>query len=53
MPDASRYADFPDTHWTLVRVVQGGNAEDAAQAMVELCKDYWYPIAWLQGVLAK
>jgi DNA-directed RNA polymerase specialized sigma24 family protein len=44
MPDASRYADFPDTHWTLVRAVQGGNAEDSARAMEELCKGYWYPI---------
>ncbi len=44
MPEASRYADFPDTHWTLVRAVQGGNAEDAARAMEELCKGYWYPI---------
>lgn len=44
MPDASRYADFPDTHWTLVRAVQSGNAEEAARAMEELCKGYWYPI---------
>ncbi len=44
MPDASRYAEFPTTHWTLVQAVQGGNAEDAARAMEELCKGYWYPI---------
>ncbi|MDP1592515.1 MAG: hypothetical protein Q8M07_32430 [Prosthecobacter sp.] len=42
--DASRYTDFPSTHWTLVRAVQGGNAEEAAQAMEQLCKGYWYPI---------
>jgi len=44
MPEASRYADFPSTHWTLVQAVQGENAEDAARAMEQLCKGYWYPI---------
>ncbi|MEQ1752113.1 MAG: sigma factor, partial [Prosthecobacter sp.] len=44
MPDASRYSDFPSTHWTLVQAVQGGNADEAARAMEELCKGYWYPI---------
>jgi DNA-directed RNA polymerase specialized sigma24 family protein len=44
MPDASRYADFPSTHWTLVQAVQGGNADDAARAMEKLCAGYWYPI---------
>lgn len=44
MPEASRYADFPDTHWTLIRAVQSGNADEAARAMEELCKGYWYPI---------
>ena len=40
----SHHADFPTTHWTLVHAVQGGSAEDAARAMEELCKGYWYPI---------
>lgn len=44
MHEASRYADFPTTHWTLVQAVQEGSADEAARAMEELCKDYWYPI---------
>lgn len=46
MPAAavSQYAEFPLTHWTLVRAVQSGTAEEAARAMEELCKSYWYPI---------
>jgi RNA polymerase sigma factor (sigma-70 family) len=35
---------FPPTHWTLVRLVQSENAEDAARAMEDLCNSYWYPI---------
>jgi RNA polymerase sigma factor (sigma-70 family) len=42
--DASRQHDFPVTHWSLVRAVQDGSAEDSARAMEELCKSYWYPI---------
>lgn len=37
-------AAFPTTHWTLVSAVQGGGPEEAAQAMEELCRSYWYPI---------
>ena len=40
----SRQADFPTTHWTLVQAVQHGSPADAAKAMEELCKGYWYPI---------
>ena len=40
----SQHADFPTTHWTLVQAVQGGSADDAARAMEQLCKGYWYPI---------
>lgn len=35
---------FPTTHWTQVRMVQQGTVEDAAHAMEQLCKDYWYPV---------
>lgn len=40
----THHADFPTTHWTLVQAVQHGSPEDAARAMEELCKGYWYPI---------
>ncbi len=43
-PDHSLNASFPSTHWTLVHALQNGNPEDAAAAMEELCKGYWYPI---------
>lgn len=43
-PDHSLNASFPSTHWTLVHALQNGSAEDAAEAMEELCKGYWYPI---------
>ena len=42
--DFSQHAEFPLTHWTLVRAVQSGSAEEAARAMEALCKSYWYPI---------
>lgn len=42
--DASNFAAFPSTHWTLVQAVQGGDPDAAARAMEELCRGYWYPI---------
>lgn len=42
--DHSQYAAFPSTHWSLVRAVQGTDADEAARAMEELCRGYWYPI---------
>ena len=42
--DNTHHAEFPLTHWTLVRAVQSGSAEEAARAMEALCKSYWYPI---------
>jgi RNA polymerase sigma factor (sigma-70 family) len=41
---ANRDAAFPTTHWTLVRRVQKGTEKDAAAAMEEICRKYWYPI---------
>lgn len=35
---------FPPTRWTLVCRVQTGGEADAARAMEELCRQYWYPI---------
>ena len=43
-PDNSRFAPFPATRWTLVRRVKNGGAADAAEAMNEICRQYWYPI---------
>jgi DNA-directed RNA polymerase specialized sigma24 family protein len=40
----SHPSDFPTTHWTLVQAVQSGTADEAAKAMEDLCKGYWYPI---------
>lgn len=36
-------ASFPPTRWTLIKRVQAGG-RDAAGAMEELCRSYWYPI---------
>ena len=44
MPDSDRNAEFPTTHWTLVRLVQGQDAKHAALALDDICKGYWYPI---------
>ena len=35
---------FPTTHWTLIQTVQEGSPEEAARAMEEICKNYWFPI---------
>jgi RNA polymerase sigma-70 factor (ECF subfamily) len=42
--DNRRHSDFPTTHWTLVQAVQTGSPDEAALAMEDLCKGYWYPI---------
>ena len=41
---AASHASFPTTHWTQVHAVQHGAEGDAAKAMEELCRDYWFPI---------
>lgn len=43
-PAHSLNVAFPSTRWTLVHAVQGGSEDEAARAMEELCKRYWYPI---------
>lgn len=35
---------FPTTHWTLIQSVQEGTPAEAARAMEEICKNYWFPI---------
>ena len=35
---------FPTTSWTLIRKVQKGDDREAAEAMEEICRQYWYPV---------
>jgi len=35
---------FPSTSWTLVMKIQKGDEREAAKAMEEMCRSYWYPI---------
>ena len=35
---------FPTTRWTLIRRVQKGGEAEAARAMEEICRQYWFPI---------
>ena len=44
LPAAVRNPAFPTTSWSLIKRVQKGNAADAAKAMEEICRQYWYPI---------
>lgn len=47
---------FPTTRWTLVRRVQKGGEDEAARALEEICRQYWYPIyafARLRGFSAE
>ena len=40
----TQFSPFPTTHWTLIQSVQQGTPEEAAKAMEEICKNYWFPI---------
>jgi DNA-directed RNA polymerase specialized sigma24 family protein len=42
--DESRRVGFPTTRWTLISRVRHGSDAEVAQAMEDLCRDYWYPI---------
>jgi len=35
---------FQTTHWSVVLRVGGGVSSEAAQALEELCRTYWYPL---------
>lgn len=35
---------FPTTHWTLIQQIQEGSAKEAADALEEICKNYWFPV---------
>lgn len=43
-PQKTSFIPFPSTRWTLVRRVQKGGEAEAAVAMNEICRQYWYPI---------
>lgn len=40
----TNFTPFPATRWTLIRRVQKGGEAEAARAMDEICRQYWYPI---------
>lgn len=44
LPPAGKNPAFPPTRWSLIQRVQKGSADDAAKAMEEICRQYWYPI---------
>ena len=44
MPAASPSSDFPITRWTLIRKAQRTGDAEAALALDEICRTYWYPI---------
>jgi DNA-directed RNA polymerase specialized sigma24 family protein len=44
MDHSAPNADFPETHWTLVAMVKGKDRQQAALALGEICRVYWYPI---------
>ena len=35
---------FPPTHWSVVLTAGHGRSGDAAEALAELCRTYWYPL---------
>lgn len=43
-PKHSGLSPFPVTSWTLIQKIQRGSELDAAKAMEEICRQYWYPL---------
>jgi len=43
-PNPSGLSPFPVTRWTLIQEIQRGSEGDAARAMEEICRQYWYPL---------
>ena len=37
--------DFPDTHWTILAVATMNGGEQERQALDQLCREYWKPVA--------
>ena len=43
-PSSSRGSPFVTTHWSLVLAAGAGSSPQAAAALEELCRAYWYPL---------
>ena len=41
---APRAAQFTTTHWSVVAAARDGTLPDAAEALEQLCRAYWYPL---------
>lgn len=42
--------DFPDTHWTILAVATMNGGERERQALDDLCREYWKPVAaWIKA----
>ena len=44
MPPDVKDPNFPTTSWSLIRRVQCGSPAEAAKALEEVCRCYWYPV---------
>lgn len=43
-PPRTSHVAFPSTRWSLVHSMQKGGEAEAARALNEICRHYWYPI---------
>ncbi len=49
-PPAPGDGKFAETHWSMVLSAGNPEAPDAAAALEELCRTYWYPVyAWIRS----
>lgn len=44
IPPRTSQVAFPSTRWSLVQTMQKGGEAEAARALDEICRHYWYPI---------
>ncbi|MFO1436746.1 MAG: hypothetical protein U1F81_00400 [Verrucomicrobiaceae bacterium] len=44
IPPRTSQVAFPSTRWSLVQSMRKGGEAEAAQALNEICRHYWYPI---------
>lgn len=44
MPSPDQPRQFATTRWSLIVAAQADNESDAARALEQLCRDYWYPL---------
>ena len=44
IPPRTSQVAFPSTRWSLVQSMQKGGEAEAAHALNEICRHYWYPI---------